>query len=52
MHITVYSTRPYDRAALSTAAQGTPHLWTFLDVRLDATTEATAQPGPTRCVCL
>lgn len=50
MHITVYSTRPYDRAALSAAAQGTPHQWTFLDVRLDTSTVATAAGADAVCV--
>lgn len=50
MHITVYSTRPYDRAALSAAAQGAAHRWTFLDVRLDATTVATAAGADAVCV--
>lgn len=50
MNITVYSTRPYDRDALSAAAGGTAHTWQFLDVRLDASTVTTAAGADAVCV--
>lgn len=50
MHVTVYSTRLYDRQAFERADVQRLHNWNFLEVRLDATTVATAAGARVVCV--
>lgn len=56
LHVTVYSTRPYDRTALERANQaelargGSGHHFQFLDARLDASTVVTAAGADAVCV--
>jgi D-lactate dehydrogenase len=51
MHITVYSTRPYDRQALEAAAgASSDHRWQFLEARLDALTAIGASESQAVCV--
>lgn len=50
MHVTVYSTRAYDRQALERADLQRQHTWTFLEVRLDASTVSTAAGAKAVCV--
>jgi D-lactate dehydrogenase len=49
MHITVYSTRLYDRQALERAPGFGGHSFNFLEARLDASTVATAAGADAVC---
>ncbi|MES2949525.1 MAG: 2-hydroxyacid dehydrogenase [Pseudomonadota bacterium] len=50
MHITVYSTRLYDRQALERACARSGHSFTFMEARLDASTVSTAAGADAVCV--
>ena len=50
MRVTVFSTRPYDRALLARANGAGRHELVFLDARLDAATSAAAQGAQAMCV--
>ena len=43
MHVAVFSAKPYDRAFLEPAAQGTPIQWSFLEARANAETAIFAE---------
>jgi D-lactate dehydrogenase len=52
MDVTVFSTRPYDRAFLSAANEraGAPHRFLWLEARLSPETAALASPGGAVCL--
>lgn len=52
MDVTVFSTRPYDRAYLTAANEraGTPHRFLWLEARLTPETAALATPGGAVCL--
>lgn len=50
MHVTVYSTRLYDRQALERAPGFSGHTFSFLEARLDVSTVATAAGAEAVCV--
>lgn len=50
MHVTVFSTRPYDREFLALANRAGRHELVFLDSRLDAATAPAAQGSQAVCV--
>ncbi|MES2581537.1 MAG: 2-hydroxyacid dehydrogenase [Pseudomonadota bacterium] len=50
MHVTVYSSRLYDRQALERAPGFSGHIFNFLEARLDASTVATAAGADAVCV--